>query len=58
MFNDMGNVVAFDNKCPHRGAKIYTEDSGNQIASCKYHRWAYRNSKIIVPDKHRFLTVT
>ena len=55
LLNDMGNVVAFDNKCPHRGAKIYTEDSGNQTASCKYHRWAYRNSKIIVPDKHRFV---
>jgi phenylpropionate dioxygenase-like ring-hydroxylating dioxygenase large terminal subunit len=55
LFNDMGNLVAFDNKCPHRGAKIYTADSGNQIASCKYHRWAYRNSKIIVPDKHRFV---
>lgn len=55
IFNDMGNVVAFDNKCPHRGTKIYQEDHGNRIASCPYHRWAYRNSKMIVPDKERFV---
>ncbi len=55
LFNDMGNVVAFDNICPHRGAKIYTQDSGNQSGSCKYHRWAYRNSKLIVPDKQNFI---
>ena len=55
MFNDLGNIIAFDNKCPHRGAKFFKKDSGNQIASCPYHRWAYRNSKVIVPDKHRFI---
>jgi phenylpropionate dioxygenase-like ring-hydroxylating dioxygenase large terminal subunit len=55
LFNDKGNIIAFDNKCPHRGAKIYQDDSGNQLASCPYHKWTYRNSKMIIPDKHRFI---
>lgn len=55
LFNDMGNVIAFDNRCPHRGTHFFKNDFGNQLASCPYHRWAYRNSKIIVPDKHRFV---
>jgi phenylpropionate dioxygenase-like ring-hydroxylating dioxygenase large terminal subunit len=55
LFNDMGNIVAFDNKCPHRGANIYRDDLGNQPASCKYHGWTYRSGRVIVPDMHRFV---
>ena len=55
LFNDKDNIIAFDNKCPHRGAKIYQDDSGNQLASCPYHKWTYRNSQMIIPDKHRFV---
>jgi phenylpropionate dioxygenase-like ring-hydroxylating dioxygenase large terminal subunit len=54
LFNDAGDIVAFDNKCPHRGARIYAGDSGNQPASCAYHGWTYRNGAIIVPEKQRF----
>ncbi|MEI6745901.1 MAG: Rieske 2Fe-2S domain-containing protein, partial [Methylococcaceae bacterium] len=55
LFNDMGDIVAFDNKCPHRGATFFKDDFGNQTVSCPYHRWAYRNSKLIVPDKQNFI---
>jgi len=55
LFNDLGNIIAFDNKCPHRGAKFFKEDFGNRIISCSYHRWAYRNSKVIIPDRNRFI---
>ena len=55
LLNDLGNIIAFDNKCPHRGAKFFKEDFGNRIISCSYHRWAYRNSKVIIPDRNRFI---
>jgi phenylpropionate dioxygenase-like ring-hydroxylating dioxygenase large terminal subunit len=54
VFNDSGNVIAFDNRCPHRGARIYSSDFGNQAASCKYHGWTYKNGEIIVPNKDDF----
>lgn len=49
VFNDMGNLVAFDNLCPHRGARIYTGDRGNQAASCAYHGWSYCQGRVVVP---------
>lgn len=32
-----GDVIAFDNRCPHRGARIFTERSGNREPRCLYH---------------------
>jgi phenylpropionate dioxygenase-like ring-hydroxylating dioxygenase large terminal subunit len=32
-----GQVVAFDNRCPHRGARIFTELRGNREPRCQYH---------------------
>lgn len=54
LFNDAGTIVAFDNKCPHRGARIYSADHGNQPASCGYHGWTYRKGTLIVPERQRF----
>lgn len=54
LFNDGGEIVAFDNRCPHRGARIYTEAHGNRPATCGYHGWTYKNGTIIVPEKERF----
>jgi phenylpropionate dioxygenase-like ring-hydroxylating dioxygenase large terminal subunit len=54
LFNDAGEIVAFDNKCPHRGARIYADDSGNRAATCGYHGWTYKHGTIIVPEKQRF----
>lgn len=55
VFNDCGNILAFDNRCPHRGARIYVDDFGNQSASCSYHGWTYHNGKLIVPDREKFV---
>lgn len=49
VFNDMGELVAFDNLCPHRGARIYTGAKGNQAATCQYHGWSYCQGRVIVP---------
>ena len=54
LFNDAGEIVAFDNKCPHRGARIYADDCGNRPATCRYHGWTYKHGTIIVPEKQRF----
>jgi phenylpropionate dioxygenase-like ring-hydroxylating dioxygenase large terminal subunit len=32
-----GEVIAFDNRCPHRGARIFTEMHGCRPPVCRYH---------------------
>ena len=37
-----GRVRVFYNVCPHRGAKLITEDqTGKQLITCKYHAWCF-----------------
>lgn len=55
IFNDMGNIVAFDNKCAHRGALIYQEDCGNKSNTCKYHGWSYSGGRLHIPNQDQFL---
>lgn len=54
IFNDMGDYVAFDNRCAHRGTLIYLTDSGNQANTCKYHGWTFRAGKLIIPSAEQF----
>lgn len=54
VFNDAGDYVAFDNRCAHRGALIYLTDSGNQANTCKYHGWAFRGGRLIIPSAEQF----
>ena len=43
--NMAGELVAFDNRCPHRGARIYSGLCGNREPRCAYHgRLATANS--------------
>jgi phenylpropionate dioxygenase-like ring-hydroxylating dioxygenase large terminal subunit len=35
--NIAGEILAFDNRCPHRGARIFDGLSGNQPPRCAYH---------------------
>lgn len=51
LFNDGGGVVAFDNRCPHRGARIFDEDFGRQHFVCRYHNWSYAKGRVFVADK-------
>ena len=55
IFNDRGNILAFDNKCAHRGALIYQGEFGNQANSCRYHGWTYRAGKLIIPELEKFI---
>jgi len=54
VFNDGASVVAFDNLCPHRGARIYTEAEGRRPATCGYHGWTYRAGRTFVAASERF----
>ncbi len=54
VFNDGKDLVAFDNRCPHRGARIYDGASGNQAASCKYHGWTHDAGIMIIPEREKF----
>jgi phenylpropionate dioxygenase-like ring-hydroxylating dioxygenase large terminal subunit len=48
-----GEVVAFDNRCPHRGARIFTENRGNRPPVCAYHGRCARPGQI----RHRAVRV-
>lgn len=54
IFNDQGELLAFDNLCPHRGARIFTEDLGNRGLSCRYHGWSFRSGQLHIPDPQNF----
>lgn len=54
VFNDGGELVAFDNRCPHRGARIYHADHGNQAATCQYHGWTFQKGRMIIPERESF----
>lgn len=55
IFNDAGNILAFDNKCAHRGTLIYQDDYGNQANTCKYHGWSYSGGRLHIPNQDQFL---
>jgi len=52
--NDNGNLVAFDNICPHRGARIFIETHGTKSITCPYHAWTYANGQLRIPNKKAF----
>jgi len=37
VMNVAGEIVAFDGRCPHRGANIFAESRGNRPPICGYH---------------------
>jgi phenylpropionate dioxygenase-like ring-hydroxylating dioxygenase large terminal subunit len=54
LFNDEGAVIAFDNLCPHRGARYFIEDAGNGRIACPYHGWGFRNGSLRIPLRSTF----
>lgn len=54
VFNDKGSIVAFDNLCPHRGARIFREVGGNAPAVCAYHGWSYRGGRLRIPKPQSY----
>jgi len=51
LHNDGASVVAFDNRCPHRGARIFDGDFGRERFLCRYHGWSYAKGRVFVADK-------
>lgn len=52
--SDQGQLVVFDNICPHRGARFYEAEHGNGRISCRYHGWSYRAGKLLIPCRYKF----
>ncbi|WP_104743670.1 aromatic ring-hydroxylating oxygenase subunit alpha [Helicobacter cinaedi] len=55
LYNDFGDIVAFYNACPHRGAALIrtsgnSVEKGNGDIKCLYHGWSYRNKKLRIGD--------
>lgn len=53
-FNDGNQVVAFDNRCPHRGTRIYDGHSGKRRWVCPYHGWSFAKGRFFIPQKETF----
>lgn len=54
LFNDEGAIVAFDNLCPHRGARFFVEHAGEGRIACPYHGWGFRDGALRIPLKSTF----
>lgn len=53
-FHDGASVVVFDNRCPHRGARIFDGSHGNRRFVCRYHGWSYSKGRLFVGNKEAF----
>lgn len=53
-FHDGASVNVFDNRCPHRGARIFEGTHGEQRFVCPYHGWSYLKGKLFVAAKETF----
>ncbi len=54
VFNDGQDLIAFDNLCPHRGARLFDGACGNQPATCRYHGWTHDAGIMIIPEREKF----
>jgi len=54
LYNDNGNIIAFENSCPHRGCSLITEAHGSKELLCPYHGWRFGERKCIVPNRKLF----
>ena len=54
VFNDHGELVVFDNLCPHRGTRFFTDSHGNAPLTCPYHGWSYRAGAMHIPCRERY----
>jgi phenylpropionate dioxygenase-like ring-hydroxylating dioxygenase large terminal subunit len=52
--SDQGNLLVFDNVCPHRGAKFFVDEFGNKPISCRYHGWTYQANELFIPGREKF----
>jgi phenylpropionate dioxygenase-like ring-hydroxylating dioxygenase large terminal subunit len=53
-FHDGESVVVFDNRCPHRGTRIFDGTHGQQRFLCRYHAWSFTKGRMIIPQRETF----
>ena len=41
LFNLEGRIIAWDNRCPHRGASLADSHISEDIIQCKFHLWEF-----------------
>ncbi len=41
LFNIKGEIHAWDNRCPHRGASLADGNISESVIQCKYHLWEF-----------------
>jgi phenylpropionate dioxygenase-like ring-hydroxylating dioxygenase large terminal subunit len=54
VFHDGLDLVAFDNRCPHRGTRIFEGSFGEQRFVCPYHGWSFVKGRLFIPSKDTF----
>jgi phenylpropionate dioxygenase-like ring-hydroxylating dioxygenase large terminal subunit len=52
--NEGDDIVVFDNVCPHRGARFFTEENGNSPITCPYHGWTYQSGQMHILCSEKF----
>ncbi|MFS0774385.1 aromatic ring-hydroxylating oxygenase subunit alpha [Sphingomonas sp. 1P08PE] len=53
-FHDGDSVVVFDNRCPHRGTRIFDGTHGQQRFFCRYHAWSFAKGRMVIPQRETF----
>ena len=53
-FHDGESVVVFDNRCPHRGTRIFDGPHGSQRFVCRYHGWSYSKGRLFISARETF----
>ena len=41
LFNLNGEIYAWDNRCPHRGASLADGNISDSVIQCKFHLWEF-----------------
>lgn len=52
LYNTGAEIKAFQNVCPHRFNKIFTEPAGNGPMLCTYHLWAFNENGEVIGKKN------
>lgn len=60
LFNINGRIIAWDNRCPHRGASLSDGIISEKTIQCKYHLWEFdvSNSCSVANRKIKIKTFT
>lgn len=51
IYNDKGNIICYENVCPHRGARLLNHEykvcnHSNSKIKCRYHGWRFHDNRL------------